>query len=399
MRASGFRPPPVLISTNTSPVSGSWLDSWHVNSSTNKDYDVIDGLRGIAILMVVVSHLFYFNPMASPAVKFVGGLLSGGGWGVTIFFALSGFLISHPFWKRKVAGLDAQTPRGYGWRRFWKIYPPLALSVILLAPVYFMRTGDGSYFVLAGQWLAGWPLIHSISGRFNPAMWSLVVEVHFYVLLPLLFLGLRRLPAKACLWIITGLLLIVPTGYRWWNLSRGIYFQLHPEIQLHFPAMLDSFALGVMVAGIENLYSLPKKWARWGDHGCFLLIACMIAFSWLNLHDVFDPQIRFEVLTLLVKIAAALMLCYVADQNHPRTRLLSAPWLRWCGLISYEWYLFHQPIFFLTRQTLGPAGGNILKYALIVGGPLITGLAIGAIVYRYYSLPILRFGRNKNSVV
>jgi len=67
--------------------------------------------------------------------------------------------------------------------------------------------------------------------------------------------------------------------------------------------------------------------------------------------------------------------------------------LRWCGIISYEWYLFHQPIIIWGRHIFGPAGGNPAFYAAIVGGPVLLGLILSALIYRFYSLPILKHGR------
>lgn len=74
-----------------------WLQSWHVSPSFNRDYDLIDGLRGIAILLVLGGHHIYVNPLSGSLARFVGGVFRAGGFGVTVFFALSGFLISWPF--------------------------------------------------------------------------------------------------------------------------------------------------------------------------------------------------------------------------------------------------------------------------------------------------------------
>jgi peptidoglycan/LPS O-acetylase OafA/YrhL len=90
------------------------------------------------------------------------------------------------------------------------------------------------------------------------------------------------------------------------------------------------------------------------------------------------------------------LLCYIADPRHPRAQLLARPWLRWCGIISYEWYLFHQPIIFWARTSFGPAGGNVLKYGLVAGGSFVVGLAVAILVYRCFSLPILRRGRARH---
>jgi peptidoglycan/LPS O-acetylase OafA/YrhL len=90
------------VKTETSHLP-SWVDRWHVNPSANKDYDLIDGLRGIAILMVLIGHQFYRNPAAGPWKQFFMVLINPG-FGVIIFFALSGFLISLPFWKLKNKG-------------------------------------------------------------------------------------------------------------------------------------------------------------------------------------------------------------------------------------------------------------------------------------------------------
>ena len=388
----------------TSPASAKseppahWIDAWHTSPSQSKEYDAVDGLRGMAIILVVVSHLIYVNPSAGPLAQFLYGVANAGGFGVTIFFALSGFLISLPFWKRKLQASEHLVPPGYARRRFWKIYPPLALSVLLLTPVYLYLKGDAAaYLTVAGQWLVGWPILHPVSSRINPATWSLIVEIHFYLLIPFLFLATKRFSARQCLVVFALVLGVVPMAFRWWNLAHGVTFTLHPEIQVHFPSLLDAFAFGVLAGGLESLGLVRKTWARLGDLGVLLLAGAMLAAAWLRLHPpAFVPVVWGELLGLLVKVAAALLLTYAFDSTHPRACWFAQPWLRWCGLVSYEWYLFHQPIgFWIRDDLLGPAGGDRLKYATIVGGAFVIGLLIAALVYRYFSLPILRWGRQR----
>src|ERR1044072_9709124 len=74
-----------------------WLDAWHVAPSTNRDYDFIDGLRGVAILMVAASHHFYINPNSGVLMHSVGRVIGSVGHAVFLFYARSGFLISCAF--------------------------------------------------------------------------------------------------------------------------------------------------------------------------------------------------------------------------------------------------------------------------------------------------------------
>lgn len=370
-----------------------WLDSWHVSPSVNRDYDFIDGLRGIAILMVIVGHHFYINPNSSFSVRCVGSIIGMGGYGVTLFYALSGFLISWAFWKRKVAGADKAMPRGYLQRRFWKIYPPLALSVLILTPLYVFQYADWSFVTLAAKWLTGWAFFVPVSGKFNPVMWTLVIEVQFYLTLPVLFLFLKKVSAKTTLAVITTLFLLVPI------LVRGITGKpatFHPNIDPHYPAALDAFCLGILVAGLDNLGYVRKSWVRWAVAGVILWPAVLLVAAWLSMHPGENNFVSHEIVEGGLKFSAACLLLFIANPQHGIAQLLCKPWLRWCGIISYEWYLLHQPFALWMRLHDGPANGNVWKYLAIVGIPLTFGLILSAGVYRFFSLPILRYGRDKN---
>jgi peptidoglycan/LPS O-acetylase OafA/YrhL len=373
------------------------LESWHLSPSSNRDYHFLDGIRGVAILMVLACHFIYVNPHAGPAMRFVGDIALAGTNGVPLFFALSGFLISWPFWKRRVRMDKAVVPAGYGWRRFYKIYPPLCLSILLLTPFYILRTGDYSYIQLAFKWLVGVPLFFRIDGRFNPVMWSLVIEVQFYIVLPLLMLCFKRVSTKTCLWLIPALFFVGGIAQRSIQFSRhGLPDLYVVAIDFPFPSGLDFFALGVLIAGLHSQRKITAAHAKWAWVGVVLLVAMLLCSAWLQFVSI-ETFLSKEAVSLGVKIACGLILLCVGNPRFLLSRAFSHPALRWCGIISYEWYLFHQPLATTTRQIFGSAEGNLFRYSAILAGPFLISLVFSAAVYRYFSLPILRFGRSRNS--
>ena len=377
------------------PSGRHWLEPWHVDPSANRNYDFIDGLRGVAILMVLVCHSFYAKEQSTLVGRFLLNFSGTLGLGVNLFFTLSGFLIAWPFWKRKVNCAESLIPPGYGWRRFWKIYPPLALSVVLLTPCFILWQGQAPLFLrTAGQWLTGLAFLMPVSGQLNPVMWSLVVEIHFYLILPLLFLLTKPLPAKTCLWVISLFLLAGPILA---ESLTGLAPTFLPEINDPFFIGLGSFCFGVGLAGVDNLKLWNRSWGRIGDAGWVVMLIGLTGLAWVRTNPSAHAGVTPHLFHWIFILGTGCLLGYAAAPQNPRARWLCAPWLRWCGIISYEWYLFHQPMVFWSREFWGPASGGIIKYALIIGVPLVASAALSALVYRKFSLPILKYGRARRS--
>ncbi len=347
--------------------------------------------------MVFVCHSFYAREQTTLAGRLAVNFFGNLGLGVALFFTLSGFLISWPFWKRKVSRAPALIPPGYGWRRFWKIYPPLALSILLLTPCFILWMGEPKLFIqTAVQWLTGLAFLMPVSGRLNPVMWSLVVEIHFYLVLPLLFLLTKRLSAKTCLAVIPLFLLIVPVIIQF---TSGRHVTFAPEINDPFCVGLSSFCFGVAMAGVDNLKWWKPGWSRAGDAGWGVMLLGLVGLAWVRLNPSAHAGLAPVLFQWTFVLGTGMLLGYAADPQNPRARWLCAPWLRWCGIISYEWYLFHQPLVFWSRMWFGPAHDSLLKYSLILGAPLVVSLAISALIYRKFSLPILKYGRARKSAL
>ena len=379
-----------MSKTETCSPKKYWLDAWHVNPAANRDYEFIDGLRGVAILLVLLCHHIYFNPKAGPLIQFAGAFSAGLGNGVILFFAISGFLISWPFWKRKFANAEKAVPTGYARRRFWKIYPPLALSIVLLTPFYVLWCHDRTFIPLAAQWLAGIPFFWPVSGKLNPVMWTLVVEVQFYMVLPLVFGLLKSVSARSCLWLIPLIFLLVPILFQAFT---GLHAEFNPEINSHFPSALDAFGLGILVAGLDNRGGLGGKWAWLAVPGALLFLLGLLLDAWVHTHPAGPASALGPCATWLDMIGSGCLLCFVANPKLRMARLLCSPALRWCGIISYEWYLLHQPIIQWARQFHGPTGGNVARFAALIGGSLLLSGVLSASIYRFFSLPLLKYGR------
>ena len=373
-----------------------WLENWHVAPAGTQIYGFLDGIRGIAILLVLACHLLYVNPQASKPMLFLFGIFGAGTYGVTIFFALSGFLISLPFWKGKLKGTPMDLKR-YALRRFWKIAPPLVLSLLILTPIYILFHGDRDNYIKTGlQWLCGYSFIFPVSGRLNPVMWSLIVEVHFYILLPLLFLFMRKANYRNTLLILSLGFFFIPIVARQIHEMTGNGFSLHPLIQVSFPSKLDAFSIGILIAGLHAKNALPALLTRLAPLG-FLGIA--IALVWTSHIGLTPgtPKALTEINNLIILVSSGLLLAFIGNPSAAGKWLLNNKLLRWFGMVSYEWYLFHQAAFFFTWTLLGNAGGDPKTYAARILIPALGSLILAALVYRFFSLPILRATRGQKS--
>jgi peptidoglycan/LPS O-acetylase OafA/YrhL len=383
-----------MVANSIAQLTRRFLD-WHLKPSDSPNFDFLDGLRGMAVLLVVVAHLVYTNPASSVYVRFVGALFGTGGWGVSLFFALSGFLVSLPFWRRKFAKKGTVIPTGYVQRRFFKIYPPLALTLFIFTPIYYYQEPDLGYWVAAAEWLTGAAVVFPVDGRLNPVMWSLSVEVQFYIMLPLVMLLFREVSMARSVWMVPLLFAAIGFGCRLAFAAFGLHGTIHPMIFSPLFSGLDQFALGVLVAGLSTMGLVKKPWAKAGNIAVLVLAVLLPLKAYVYVTRLETEAFR-EVADLVLHIAIGCMLCFLGDGNCFMARLLCNPLLRCFGIISFEWYLVHQALFVWIRAAIGHANGNVAIYLLIVGGSFLTSLLLAALVYKYFSLPILKYGRNRH---
>jgi ABC-type glycerol-3-phosphate transport system permease component/peptidoglycan/LPS O-acetylase OafA/YrhL len=157
-----------------------------------------DGVRAIACLMVVFSHLGQRlnQPEQTPFMQTVQAFLMKGSFGVSAFFVLSGMLLSLPFWTRYLEGKPFPNLLEYARRRFLRIAPGFYASLIVVFLIAratspgdygWLRLLSGLTFTTAFHWITLFPV------ELNGPLWSIGFEVVCYALMPLFMIGLFAL--------------------------------------------------------------------------------------------------------------------------------------------------------------------------------------------------------------
>jgi peptidoglycan/LPS O-acetylase OafA/YrhL len=362
----------------------------------------IDVLRGIAIAVVMLLHFsLTYQLTQSPLAtwltpQFVRGLIINGNYGVTIFFTISGFLITSNSLRR--AGTLAQIDvRKFYVYRFARIMPTLvlAISVILLLGCLqlpsFISAVHGqplpASFVLVAvvSVLTFWHnvLMESV-GYFNYCLniyWSLSVEEVFYLVFPLAGVLLGR----AWLFVALCLMLVV---------AGPVYRAMHAENELFFMygyfACFDAIAIGCLAALLKAHVDLSSTASRLATFaGAAGLIATY--FAGINGHETFG----FSAIALSTAILL-LTSPVVPGAGWSSARVLKP--LRWLGRHSYELYLLHIVVLALMRDLVPRDGlGYVMKLPWLA---LFVALSAGVagVVSRLFSEPANALLRRRLSV-
>ena len=186
------------------PAAEPELESGAPDGSQRKDHRIpgADGLRAAAALGVVASHLFQRLSMGDhgEVISAIQGMAMKGAYGVSIFFVLSGTLLSYPFWTAYLTGEKMPSLRHYAKRRAARIIPGfyVALTVSFLAVLaWFPDTLHPLFRYLAGlSFLPGWHWLTFFPAESNGPLWSISLEVMSYIFMPIAMLGLFLLGRK-----------------------------------------------------------------------------------------------------------------------------------------------------------------------------------------------------------
>ncbi len=300
----------------------------------------LDGLRGLAILLVLVSHLMLFNDRTSSRLGDSLAALRGLGWaGVDLFFVLSGFLITGILFDTLH---DPRYFRSFYMRRFLRIFPlyyGFLLFMVLLAHWQHLSWGGRQYVLLA--YLQNTGLWFPVSD-FHPGVWadldhfwSLAVEEQFYLFWPLLvFLvrGRRRLIALTLSLSAVALLL------------RMVLFQHGASpaaIQMSTPCRMDTLLLGGCAALVVrgDITWIPRRWML---PIALAAAAAIAAWTLLHLHrDLRDVFLGATLGYTVIAVGSVALLMASLDEGSMAHRAFRWRMLRSLGKYSYGIYVLH----------------------------------------------------------
>ena len=356
-----------------------------MTSSTRLSYITgLDGIRAIAVMAVLFYHANF--PWA------LGGFL-----GVETFFVLSGFLITSlllvewqstsqidlkQFWLRRARRLLPAV---------WLLLLTLPVLAVFFAPDALPRLKEDipAALIYSTNWVYIVREVPYFEAFGRPPLlqqlWSLAVEEQFYLLWPLILLFLLRISKNNRYQLLTAILIMIAVSTAW---MAALYSPDLDPLRVYYGT--DTRAAGFLVGAL-----LALLWSPWqvlreagspipGALGLAGLLALVILYNKLN---EFQPFL-YRGGILLTALASALLIVGASTRGTFLSKLLEAGPLRWIGSRSYSIYLWHWPVFMLTR----PGFDLALPAPWIRIGQVAITFVLAELSYRWIETPVRQHG-------
>jgi len=342
----------------------------------------LDGMRAVSMLLVFLSHSGIVPITSQPAAKV---LMNLGVFGLTIFFFISGYIIT-TLLRKEFDRSGTLNFRAFYHRRIYRLAPPF---LIVLIGAYLLQAAGLlpgstkwlSFFAQLFQ-MTNYLVAFVVSNGLRPTgtglMWSLAVENHFYLIFPALFLFLvKSYSYRGVAQILIGICVLV-LFWRWFGymiLDFGRPWIIHAT-----DARIDSILAGCVMALWKNPVLDDMRPGSTTAYGLGAVFCCIIAI-WIGVADLggWELVVSFSVQSI------CLYVIFCGCIMHADTiwfRWLNTRIMVYLGTISYTFYLSHLIVLkMLAYNSDLPRAGIIL-----VG--FTTTLVFSALMWHYLEKPL-----------
>ena len=329
-------------------------------------------MRALAVIIVVLSHAGF-------------GTFIPGGLGVTIFFFLSGYLIT-TLLSNEFAVKSTIEVRLFYTRRFLRLFPPLAISLAVAYCLVFVGLLGGgatlSGFLAQMFYFANYYAIFFPVGMIPDGtgiLWSLAVEEHFYIVFPLLVLPLFRTWKHSKVGFLLLVLCALELGWR-------IYLFFSPDftaLRIYYASdtRFDSILFGAVLALVKNP-SVAGRGERAMGRRHWAAFALGVVGLLASL-GVRDPFFR-ETLRHTLQGISLMPIFYCVIRFHRSFGILNHPFAVQIGVLSYSIYLIHLVVIYALQQNAPYAQSGILCFAIAMSVATLYAKAIE----KYVDIPL-----------
>lgn len=358
--------PPARASLTATPAEP--LVSRTISFHERQDY--VDGLRGVAIAMVLIYHAWlhhgWLDQGAGRVATAFDRLANIGYQGVTLFLVLSGFCLSYPLWRRRRAGAaDWFTPSLFFARRCLRILPPYYVALALFSAIIVLRD-HGLRHLGAINLVSHVLLLHTLTpyhDEINASFWSLGLEWQWYWLFPLVL--------ALCLWSPWRALALCLAAAVFWHAGTHDLWSLSA-----LPARLFEFCAGVVAARmVVSGHAVPVVALALAALAAPLAYALSSVLP-IPLQDVYG---RGEPLWGLGFAALVLL----GSRRGAVFSALSWSPLALLGVASYSVYLVHEPLVAtIDKHAPLPLRNSPLVMVVAIVAALVAGMLFHLAVER-----------------
>ena len=378
----------------------------------------LDGMRGIAVILVLVFHFAWTFPGEDPALAVTAvdkiavrlhDLLWSGWTGVDLFFVLSGYLITR--------GLVAPSKKPLGTRlkMFWmrrvlRIFP-LYYAFIIVGTVVALAVGGGSAWVPGPSY---WVYMQNYALAFDDEVlrwtahfWSLAIEEQFYFVWPIVALMISRRRLIPTILVLVPLVVLLRAFLIFKGAQvpalQGMFHGAEGIAKFVYRATFtraDGLLLGAFVAVTQREVSHPVSiaWRRlrfpiWISTA--LVLAGLYAMA-RGLNDYDRRIMGIGYVALAVFFASSISMCADGAISERVRAFLSWRPLVACGKVSYGMYIFHWVlvIFMVPRLVKMQAGMDVATQMALTSGVIVGGIAIvyvlASLSFRFFETPFLK---------